>query len=440
MQTADCLLQIRDLDVKLMADRVARSIVSRVRWRCGHPLIGARSVRRQYAVSMAAALLGSCVTYPAVASIPTIEPTAEEQKTAQFERQPNRVFEQKLKAPAIVVDGQRLHPKYQYYLEQRADSGDGASPEAKRAAQGKKLLDPEAAARSRTSTDRAWTFRTKVTAPMAKVQDRELPSAAGPIPVRIYTPKTNAAMPLPVLMYMHGGGWLYGSVAAVDRAVRLIANEASVIVVSVDYRMAPLHRFPAAMDDALAAFDWLNRNAASFGGDPARIGVGGDSMGGVMSLTVALQSLRTGQRLPAALLLYYPVVDMSQRQYPSYDLFRIGYGLDVPFMDMMVELAFADPKQRDHIWVSPINAAGFAGMPPAIVATSGFDPLRDHGKTLAQRMIADGVDVQYTNYKSLIHGFMQFSGTIDDAEAACEETARQFGALIRRVRYQPTAP
>jgi len=392
---------------------------------------------RRHVASMAAVLLGSWVAYAAAAAIPTIEPTAEEQKIAEFERQPNRVFEQKLQAPPIVVDGQHLHPKYQYYLEQRAGHGGDASPEAKRAAQAKKLLDPEAAARSRAATDRSWTFRTKVTSPMAKVEDREVPSAAGPIPVRIYTPAIKQTAPIPVLMYMHGGGWLFGSVAAVDRAVRLIANEAGVIVVSVDYRMAPLHKFPAAIDDALTAFDWVTRNAASFGGDPARIGVGGDSMGGVMSLTVALQSLRTGQRLPAALLLYYPVVDMTERQYPSYDLFRIGYGLDLPFMDMMVDLAFTDPKQRSHITVSPINAASFAGMPPAIVATAGFDPLRDHGKTLAQRMIADGVDVQYTNYASLIHGFMQFSGTIDDAGAACEETARQFGALIRRVRYQP---
>jgi acetyl esterase len=372
----------------------------------------------------------------AAPSIPTIEPSSEELKTAEFEQQPNRVFEQKLRAPPIVVDGQHLHPKYQYYLEQRAAGGSGASAEAKRAAQAESLRNPEAAARSRAATDRSWTFRTKVTKPMAKVEDRTLPGSAVPVPVRIYTPQATQRDPLPVLVYLHGGGWLFGSVAAADRAVRLIANEAEVIVVSVDYRMAPDHKFPAANDDVFAAFDWVSRNAATIGGDPRRIGIGGDSVGGLMSLVVA-QRLRGTQQLPAALLLYYPAVDLSTRQYPSYQLFRVGYGLDVPFMDMMVDLAFTDPKQRDHIDASPINAASFTGAPPAIIATAGFDPIRDHGKVLAQRLVADGVDVQYTNYASLIHGFMQFSGTIDDAEAACEETARQFGALIRRARYQP---
>lgn len=372
----------------------------------------------------------------AAATIPTIEPTPEEVKTAEFERQPNRVFEQKLRAPPIVVDGQHLHPKYQYYLEQRAAGAAGVSAEAKRAAQAESLRNPEAAARSRASTDRSWTFRTKVTKQMAKVEDRAVPGSAMPVPVRIYTPQTTQRSPLPVLVYLHGGGWLFGSAAAADRAARLIANEAEAVVVSVDYRMAPAHKFPAANDDVYAAFDWVNQSAATIGGDPQRIGIGGDSVGGLMSIVVAQRRLRDGQKPPAALLLYYPVVDLSERQYPSYDLFRVGYGLDVPFMDMMIDLAFADPKQRNHIHASPINAASFAGMPPAIIATAGFDPLRDHGKVLAQRMIADGVDVQYTNYPSLIHGFMQFSGTIDDAEAACEETARQFGALIRRVRYQ----
>lgn len=373
----------------------------------------------------------------AAPSIPTIEPTPEEVKTAEFERQPNRVFEQKLRAAPVVVDGQHLHPKYQYYLEQRATGGAGTSAEAKRAAQAESLRNPEAAARSRTATDRSWTFRTKVTKQMAKVEDRELPGSAVPVPVRIYTPQTTQRGPLPVLVYLHGGGWLFGSVAAVDRAARLIANEAEAVVVSVDYRMAPAHKFPAANDDVFAAFDWVSQNAASIGGDPQRIGLGGDSVGGLMSLVVAQRRLRDNQKLPAALLLYYPAVDLSERQYPSYDLFRVGYGLDVPFMDMMVDLAFTDSRQRNHIHASPINVASFAGMPPAIIATAGFDPIRDHGKVLAQRMIADGVDVQYTNHASLIHGFMQFSGTIDDAEAACEETARRFGALIRRARYQP---
>lgn len=370
-------------------------------------------------------------------TIPTIEPTSEEQKTAIFERQPNEVFEKLLKHPRVEVDGQKLHPKYQYYLEQRA--GDGReSAEQKRAVQAERLRDPAAAAKSRASTDRSWTFRTKQTAPMAKVEDRTVPGPGGPVPVRIYTPKVSGQRgPLPVLVYMHGGGWLFGSVAAADRAVRLIANEAKVIVVSVEYRMAPEHRFPAANEDSEAAFNWTVENAVALGGDPERVAVGGDSMGGLMSIAISLKHLREGGKLPAAQLLYYPAADITDRQYPSYDLFRIGYGLDVPFMDMIVYLALDNANHRNHIYASPMNAANFKGMPPAIIATAGFDPIRDHGKVYAERLVADGVTVQYANYSSLIHGFMQFSGTIDDAEAACVETARQFGEMIRRTYYQP---
>jgi len=213
--------------------------------------------------------------YPVACSAEAIHPTAEEKAQVEFERKPNSYFEERLKEPPVQVDGQQLHPKYQYYLEERASRGGDLSPEEKRRQQAERLKDPEIAARMRASVDRSWTFRTKETADMASVEDRQIPGPAGPVDVRIYKPHTDQKSPLPVLVYYHGGGWLFGSVEAVDRAVRLIANEADVIVVSVDYRMAPAHKFPAAHEDAFAVFDWVSENAETLGGDPSRIGVGG---------------------------------------------------------------------------------------------------------------------------------------------------------------------
>jgi acetyl esterase len=370
--------------------------------------------------------------YPVACSAESIQPTAEEKAQVEFERKPNSYFEERLKEPQVRVDGQRLHPKYQYYLEERASRGGDLSPEEKRRQQAEKLKDPEIAARMRASVDRSWTFRTKETADMASVEDREIPGPAGPVDVRVYTPHTDQTAPLPVLVYYHGGGWLFGSIEAVDRAVRLIANEADVIVVSVDYRMAPAHKFPAAHEDAFAVFDWVSENAEALGGDPSRIGVGGDSVGGVMSIALSYKRVQEGKTPPSVQLLYYPVADMRDVPYASYDLFRVGYGLDMPFINTMSELVYADPADRNHVYTSPLAAKSFAGMPPAIIATAGFDPLRDHGRAYAERLVDDGVTVHYSNYASLIHGFMQFSGTIDAAEKACVESAQLFGTMIRQ--------
>ncbi len=371
----------------------------------------------------------------AVAAPP--EPTDKERAAWELLQQPNSYFQERLQNPAAVVDGQTLHPKIQYTNEQ---SGRGADAAARRARLAKALQTPEGRAAVRTAVDRSWHFTTKVTADMAAVEDRTIPgpgpglgsasASGGPIDIRIYRPQTTEAGPLPVLVYYHGGAWLFASIDAVDRAVRLIANEAQVIVVSVNYRLAPENPFPAAQDDALAAYRWVLENAASFGGDPAVTAIGGDSAGGGMALVTAMRQRDDGLPLPNYLLLYYPAVDMRM-DYRANELFGDGYGLDNHLANVVYDLVFPTVESRNHPYASPLQADNLKGLPPTILATAGFDILRDQGAAMAKRLADENGNVVYFNYPSLNHGFMQHSGTIDDAERASTDTARFLGSALR---------
>lgn len=357
-----------------------------------------------------------------------ITPTPRDEAEVLFYSMPNDYFRTLLKKPPVVVDGQTLHPKYQYYLEERSSDMSAA---AQRAEQTKKLQDPVARRKMMAGTDRNWTFRTKVTAPLKYTQDLDIPGPGGVIHARAYVPNTAKVEVLPVIVYFHGGGWLFASVEAADRAMRLLANEAGAIVVSADYRMAPEHKFPAAHEDAYATYQWVRGAAAAFGGDPKRVAIGGDSAGGNMAVAVSYRLRQEGAAVPALQLLYYPVVDYRTEPYPSYELFGEGYSLDKPFIHMMETLVFASPADRNDLRMSPIQAKSLKGMPPAIVATAGFDLLRDQGRAFADRLRTEGVPVQYVNYPSLIHGWMQWSGVIDDAEKAAVDTARLAGKMLR---------
>ncbi len=360
---------------------------------------------------------------------PPIVPTKEEEARAFFYSLPNDFFKTLLQEPQIKIDGQALHPKFQYYLEQRKSD---IPAKVKRAGQKIRLLDPEQRARMLAGTDRNWTYRTKVTAPMKYTQDLEIPGPGGVITARAYVPETSKVEVLPVIVYFHGGGWLFASVDAADRAMRLLANEADAIVISSNYRMGPVHKFPAAHDDAYAAYKWARENAAVFGGDPKRVGIGGDSAGGNMAVSVSYQLLQEGAEPPAMQLLYYPAVDRRKGNYKSNDLFGEGFGLDKWFGMMMEELVYNSPEDKKSIRLSPMMAESFKGMPPAIIATAGFDYLRDQGSSLSKRFEKDGVKTKYVNYPSMIHGWLQWSGVMDDAEKACEETARWAGEMLRQ--------
>lgn len=348
-------------------------------------------------------------------------PTAAEAAQLELLSRPESWFIEQLGGKRRTVDGQTLDPKIQYVydLEARAPKPAGPPVDPGATAEGRAAL--------RAAADRSWTIRTKITAPMAEVLDRSVPGRGGPIPVRIYRPAGEGA--LPVLVYFHGGGWLTGSIAGSDRAVRLIANEAKAIVVSVQYRLAPENPYPAAWDDAEDAYAWALDKAASFGGDASMMAVGGDSAGGNLAASVSARRLAAGKLPPLYQLLYYPAVDVS-RNYPSWTLFGEGYGLDVGYADYATARVFPgrDIAQPD---ISPMHVATLKGMPATILATAGFDILRDAGRAYAKRLEADGVSVIYLNYASLNHSFLQASGVVADADRAATDTARLFGTAIR---------
>jgi acetyl esterase len=370
-------------------------------------------------------LLATGVAYAA-----SPEPTERDLAQLKQLQQPNSWFESNLKGPPEVVDGRKLHPKFQWFLENHGRNPGPRQEQLKRWSN-----DAEYRAQVRTGVDRNWAYRTKITEEMASTEDRTIESGGEQLALRIYVPRIDEKKKLPVLVYFHGGGWLFGSLDGADRAVRLIANEAKVIVVSANYRLAPEHKLPAPQDDALNVVRWVRKNAASFGADPAQLGVGGDSAGGEMALSVALRLRAAKQKLPSALLLYYPVTDMVRMDWHSFESFGSGYTLDRDFMRLMSMNVFKDPRDAESPDLSPLRAKNLKGLPPTILVSAGFDLLHDQQEAMVERLRADGVKTVWKDYPSVIHGFMQYSGVIDDAETACVETARLFGAAVRGEKF-----
>jgi acetyl esterase/lipase len=236
-------------------------------------------------------------------------------------------------------------------------------------------------------------------------EDVVLAGPAGPLPARLYVP-AEAPAPGPLLVYYHGGGWAEGSVATHDPSCRLLAHLAGVRVLSVDYRLAPEHPFPAAADDALAAYLDARARAAELGADPARVAVGGDSAGGNLAAVVALD-LRGDARAPAFQLLIYPGLDMTRR-HPSRLRFGEGFILTEENMTWYEDQYVPDRSRRAEPRVSPLVAPDVAGLPPAYIATALADPLRDEGEAYAERLREAGVKVALHRHPQ-IHGFFNLT-------------------------------
>ncbi|MGE0151353.1 MAG: alpha/beta hydrolase [Reyranellaceae bacterium] len=268
--------------------------------------------------------------------------------------------------------------------------------------------------------------------PIGELVDRTVPGPGGSIPIRIYRPKDAAGGRRGILVYFHGGGWVVGDIASYDKVCRYLAAKSGCILVSVDYRRAPEHRFPAALDDALAAFDWVHAHAEALGGERARIGVGGDSAGGNIAAVLSLLARERAGPRPAFQLLIYPVVDLAG-DFPSQRELGDSYLLTRPMMDWFrAQYLNSDSEIAD--WrVSPLKAPSLAGLPPAYLCTAGFDPLRDEGKAYADRLRTEGNGVIYREFDSLIHGFVGCTGTISAAARAMDEVAEAVrGALAER--------
>ena len=250
---------------------------------------------------------------------------------------------------------------------------------------------------------------------MERIEDLDLP---GPPGARLYSPRrAERGEARPMLVYLHGGGWVSGDLDTHDGPCRLLAAEGGALVLAVDYRRAPEHRFPAAVDDALAAFEWAVDNASDLGADPARIAVGGDSAGANLAAVVSRLTRDGGGQTPAMQLLIYPVTDLSVKR-PSYHRFAEGFFLNEADMDWYRDHYLGDEQAVDDPRVSPLLAPDLAGLAPAYIATAGFDPLRDEGEAYAAALRAAGVPVALHRHSSLVHGFANLTAVIPAARTA----------------------
>ena len=256
---------------------------------------------------------------------------------------------------------------------------------------------------------------------IARVENRTVPGPAGEIPVRIYTPGGTA--PFPVLVYFHGGGWVIGNLDTHDGICRSLANRVGCLVVSVDYRLAPEHRFPAAPEDCYAATRWLAEHAGSLGGDKGRIAVGGDSAGGNLAAVVALMARDRGGPKLAFQLLVYPATD-TDFETRSYRENSEGYFLTRADMVWFWNHYAPRDEDRRNPYAAPLRAASLRGLPPALVITAEFDPLCDDGNAYAARLREDGVPVRLSQQDGLIHGFFQMGAVIDRGRASVDEASR----------------
>jgi acetyl esterase len=261
-------------------------------------------------------------------------------------------------------------------------------------------------------------------------QDRTIEGPGGALRIRVYSPK--GAGPHPVLVFYHGGGWVIGDLDTHDRECRILCNDTPCVVVAVDYRLAPEHPYPAAVDDAWAALQWVFRHAAELGGDSQRIAVGGDSAGGNLAAIVSLRARDQGGPALRAQLLVYPSVAGELLTYPSHE-----ENANAPFLPLDTMRYFrghylgkiettTDPE------VAPIHAASHAGLPPALILTAEFDPLRDEGRAYAAKLQEAGVEVNLIEYPGMPHMFFQLSPVLEEGKAALRESADALRKAFKR--------
>ncbi len=265
--------------------------------------------------------------------------------------------------------------------------------------------------------------------PVARVENRTIPGPAGEIPIRVYTPHGDG--PFPALVFFHGGGWVICSLDSHDGICRALANGAGCVVVSVDYRLAPEHKFPAAPEDCFAATQWVATHAGELHADPARLAVGGDSAGGNLTVVVTQMAREHGGPTLAFQLLIYPAVDFrSDAGYPSMTDNAQGYLLDKQAMDWFSDHYLRDEADRTNALASPMLASDLRGLPPALVITADYDPLRDEGEAYARRLQEAGVPVTVRRYPGMIHGFFGMTALFDRAKDAQEEAVAALRAAF----------
>ncbi len=261
------------------------------------------------------------------------------------------------------------------------------------------------------------------------VEDRRIAGPGGDLRLRIYRPPSPSPQPQPVTLFCHGGGFAICGIETHERMCRRLCRGGETIVVAVEYRLAPEHRYPAAADDCLAAARWVAGHAATFGGDAARLAVAGDSAGGNLAAVTALRARDEGGPAIRAQLLFYPVTDHYSVQRPSWEQCASGFGLTRETMMWFWDLYLARPEDGAQPGASPARAAHFAGLPPACIVTAEYDVLRDEGEAYAALLRRDGGAVDLVRRSGMNHGFLNWIGLLEPAT----ETMDAAGAWLRRM-------
>ncbi len=278
-------------------------------------------------------------------------------------------------------------------------------------------------AQQRRHSERAALAQAGEPEAVASVEDRLIPGPAGELPIRIYTPLDGEQELLPALVYFHSGGWVFGSIEGHDPVCRALANHARCLVVSVGYRLAPEHPFPAAPEDCYAATRWVAEHAHEINVDSTHIAVGGDSSGGNLAAAVSLMARdRQGPTLCYQVIIYGET-DYYEPGSASYTTYVEGYGLTRADMIWFWDQYLTRPEDRVHPYAAPLRATDLSDLPPALIITAEYDPVRDETEHYARRLQQAGVPVQLSRYAGMIHGFFRTFALFEQSKQALEEVA-----------------
>jgi acetyl esterase len=330
----------------------------------------------------------------------------------------------RLIGPPPRLDGQELAPDVQMLLALAKLNGETS------------LVEGRSVERARTENRESVPTVAGPPRPMARVESLSIPGAETEMAARLYVGLGAPRPPQPLLVYFHGGGWVIGDLDTHDGVCRFLAAHSDCRVLSVEYRLAPEHPFPKPVEDVVAGFAWAHEHAAQLGADPERIAVGGDSAGGNLSTALCLQNRDAGNPQPAMQLLLYPVTDAVGGQ-QSRDIFAEGFLLTRNDMEWFENHYIPDGIEDDEPRASMMRANDVSGLPPAYVATAGFDPLRDEGEIYAARMREAGVQVVLQRHPGMIHGFANLTAICPSARTAMLEVA---GALRMGLGLRTTQP